>query len=369
MNEWRTEMHGIVDSHVHMGGVTEEQSLLTVRQAAGVERMNLVCIQDPGKGEGLAQSLCMKARHPGVFYVFAGLNHAARLSDGRVKAPGLVAQANAFAAMGCDGIKMLEGKPTSRQKMNVPVTDAYFGDYWARVEELGTPIVWHVNDPEEFWDPARTPSWAKEHNWGYGPHDVAKEELYGEVDAVLAKHPRLVIIFAHFYFLSADLARAARFLDAHPPVCFDLAPGIEMLYNLSRDPAAARAFFVKYADRIVFGTDLFSNLTSEQAVARAGMVMRWLESSDTFRVSAGADFLLGPPQDGVIRGMSLPKDVLARIYRGNFERIAGSEPRKLDRGAAAEHCGQLAAIAQAMSGTPAADTEAGRVANRLADEA
>jgi hypothetical protein len=227
-------------------------------------------------------------------------------------------------------------------------------------------MVWHVNDPEEFWDPERTPGWAKERNWGYGPEDVQKEELYAEVDEVLARHPRLNIIFAHFYFLSADLARAARFLDEHPTVRFDLAPGIEMLYNLSHDPEASRQFFIQYADRIVFGTDLSSGQTLEEGRIRAGIVYRWLESEDTCRVPEAADFLLGPPEDGIIRGMSLPEDVLAKIYRGNFVGLSGAQPRPLDVEQVIEECERLADIAEALSGTPAAETEAARVAEGLA---
>jgi len=366
MTEWNSSIKGIVDGHVHMGSVAEETSMLMIREATGIEKLTLVSIQDPQAASGLAQSLYMKARYPQRFFVFAGLNHAQKLSGGRVGTPSLAEQAEAFVAMGCDGIKMIEGKPTSRQRMDVPVTHPYFADYWARVEELGLPIVWHVNDPEEFWDPARIPGWAKARNWGYGPGDVQKESLYAEVDEVLARYPNLRIIFAHFYFLSADLARARRFLDQHPTVCFDLAPGIEMLYNLSRDPDSSREFFVEYADRIVFGTDLASDLTVEQGRVRAGLIFRWLESEDTFRVPAEADFLLGPPEDGVIRGMSLPADVLAKIYYGNFARLAGPAPRALDVGRAIEECKRTAAIAEALSGKPAAETEAARVARSLA---
>ena len=366
MSEWNSKMKGIVDGHVHMGPMAEEKDMLRVLEATGIERMNLVSIQDPEAGSGLPQSLYMKARYPKRFYVFAGLNHAEKLSGGSVKAPGLAEQSEAFARMGCDGIKMLEGKPTSRQRMDIPVTDPYFADYWARVEELGTPIVWHVNDPEEFWEPAKLPVWAREINWGYGPGDVQKEQLYAEVDAVLSRYPRLRVIFAHFYFLSADLPRARRFLDEHPGVCFDLAPGIEMLYNLSRDPDASRQFFVDYADRIVFGTDLSSRQTVEQGIFRAGIVYRWLESEDTYRIPAGTDFLLGAPEDGLIRGLSLPTDVLTRIYHGNFARLAGPEPRALNVGRVVEECERLGAIAEALSGTPAAETEAARVAKLLA---
>ena len=175
MNEWDSRIRGIVDGHVHMWGSSDEASVLQIREATGIEKMALVSIQEPRAGAGLPQSLYMKAQHPQQFFVFAGLNHAERLSGGRVTTPSLVEQADGFVALGCDGIKMIEGKPTSRQQMDVPVTDRYFADYWARVEELGLPIVWHVNDPEEFWDPARIPGWAKERDWGYGPGDVQKE--------------------------------------------------------------------------------------------------------------------------------------------------------------------------------------------------
>lgn len=368
MSEWNSKFDGIVDNHVHMGGIAGEASMEEIRQATGIDRIALVSIQNPESGSGLPQSLYMKARHPQQYYVFAGLNHAAKRSNGRVSTLPLADQVDLFTAIGCDGIKMIEGKPTSRQRMDIPVTDPYFADYWARVEERGIPITWHVNDPEEFWDPDKIPGWAKKHDWGYGPDDVQKEQLYAEVDEVLANHPHLRIIFAHFYFLSADLPRAGRFLDAHPTVSFDLAPGVEMLYNISRDPDAGRQFFIDYADRIVFGTDLSSGQSVEEGRCRAGIVFRWLESEDTFRVPAAADFLLGPPEDGVIRGMSLPDETLQKIYCDNFTRLAGAKPKPLDIGKAIEKCERLAAIAEALSGKPAAETEAARVAKKLAAE-
>jgi hypothetical protein len=366
MSEWSSKIQGIMDGHVHMGSISQEASLQALCEATGIERMALVSIQNPEAGSGLPQSLFMKARHPDQFYVFAGLNHAEKLSAGRVRTPSLAQQVEIFDRMGCDGIKMIEGKPTSRQRMNIPVTDAYYAEYWARVEELGLPIIWHVNDPEEFWDPEKIPGWAKERNWGYGPEDVQKEELYAEVDEILARHPRLKVIFAHFYFLSADLPRAARFLEEHPHVHFDLAPGIEMLYNISRDPEAGREFFLRYADRIVFGTDLSSGQTLEEGRIRAGIVFRWLESEDTFRVPEEADFLLGPPEDGIIRGMALPQEVLQHLYRGNLARLTGGPPKPLQVEAAIAECERLAAIAAALSGRPAAETEAARVAQSLA---
>jgi hypothetical protein len=264
-----------------------------------------------------------------------------------VKTPGLVEQLDRLMKLGADGIKMIEGKPTTRKLFPVPVDDPYFADYFARLEETALPVLWHVNDPEEFWDPEKTPSWAKERGWGYGPDDVQKEAQYAEVARVLERRPKLVVIFAHFYFLSADLPRAAELLGRYGNVHLDLAPGIEMIYNMSKDPQASREFFVRHADRIVFGTDISSGNTDAEASARAGIVRRWLETDDEYRVPPEVDFLLGKPADGVMRGMNLPKGVLDRIYRLNFERLAGKRPRRLDAGLAAGECRRIAAIAKA----------------------
>jgi hypothetical protein len=148
-------------------------------------------------------------------------------------------------------------------------------------------------------------------------------------------------------------------------VCLDLAPGIEMLYNISRDVEAGREFFTDYADRIVFGTDLASRLNLEEAGIRAGIVFRWLETADTFRVPDEADFLLGPPEDGIVHGMALPTDALSKIYTGNFTRIVGAAPRELSVSAARDLCRRIATVAETISGTQAGATEAGRVADML----
>ena len=56
---------------------------------------------------------------------------------------------------------------------------------------------------------------------------------------------------------------------------------------------------------------------------RAGIVFRWLETEDTFRVPEAADFLLGQPEDGIIHGLQSPRNCsrtdlsqeLAQAYR------------------------------------------------------
>ena len=44
------------------------------------------------------------------------------------------------------------------------------------------PLIFHVNDPEEFWDPARVPGWAREQGWFYGDGSfIDNKAQYAEV--------------------------------------------------------------------------------------------------------------------------------------------------------------------------------------------
>jgi predicted TIM-barrel fold metal-dependent hydrolase len=356
----------VVDSHGHLWAPDLADNMVAICDHLGFARMGLVCVIDPTRVSDTAAAIAAKYRYPNRFYLLPGLDHSGHYSGGKLQPPPLAEQARRLRALGADGIKMLEAKPTSRKFLDIPVDSDYFAEFFATVEEMNMPLVWHVADPEEFWDPQLTPSWARERGWGYDDSFVPKEQFYTEVGNVLSRHPRLQVVFAHFYFLSAQLDRAEALLKAHPGVHLDLAPGIELLYNLSRDLDRTRAFFETYADRIVFGTDISGNQTPAEAGLRAGIVTRWLQTDETYRVPDGADFLLGPAEDGIIHGLNLSEQAQAKILGGNFMRLVGEVPRPLDRDAARAECERLAPEESALSAQPLESTSAWQAAQMLA---
>lgn len=84
--------------------------------------------------------------------------------------------------------------------------------FWAWAEEAGVPFMWHVNDPENFWDAAHAPAFAVAQGWLYDDSYINNEAQYAQVLSVLARHPRLRIVFAHFFSCPLSLTASPAYL-------------------------------------------------------------------------------------------------------------------------------------------------------------
>lgn len=325
-------------------------------------RVNLVATPDLRSINQNPAVLYFKSCHPDRTYICGALDYSQVLEGSLPPAQAFAAQVERLAEIGFDGLKLVEGKPLVRRMIPFSFDGPEMDGLWSALEERGMPLVFHVADPEEFWDPALCPGWARTQGWFYGDGSYpSKEDLYAEVERILARHPRLKVTLAHFYFLSADLPRAAAFLDAHPAVCFDLTPGIEMYVNFSRDPDAAREFFVAYQDRLIYGTDIGAGaflsgdslrLDIDDSLGRIWIVRRFLEGEGEFPTPSEMGHGLGM-DCGSLCGIALPEEVLENIYHANFERRFGATPAPLDCEAALGELERMAATLDGWAGAPA----------------
>jgi len=315
----------IIDGHVHFVHPERMEEMLALMDAVPCTRFNLVCIPNPDATTHNPAALYFKQHHPDRVYISGALDYSVLADPGRAPER-LAAQIGALKAQGFDGLKLIEGKPQVRKLLPHPLDGPLYAGVWESLEWEQFPVVFHVNDPDEFWDKDQCPDWAKQSGWDYSDGSYpSKEDLYAEVDHILACHPRLKITFAHFFFLSRDLARAARFLDTHPTVCFDLAPHMDMYHDFSRDPEAARAFFIRYQDRTLYGTDI-----DTRALVRGPDGLRFMQSIPLLiRSFLETDGKFTMPDGEHYHGIGLPRDVLAKVYAANFERIYGAVPGRL----------------------------------------
>ena len=348
------------DAHVHYARTQDPQRFEAVLRQNGITTCTLQCIAQMGTRSTVPDALAFKAAHPGTVYVQGGFDRNVYFllkDDPDALGRSLHTQAQALLDAGCDGVKMLEGKPDIRRSFPIPDFDsAAWEPFWAFAEEHAVPVTMHVNDPEEFWDAARINPYAKAEGWFYGPETINNEEQYRQMDAVLARHPQLHLQLAHMYFFSAQLPRLTRLLRAYPEVRVDLTPGIELYTNLAKNLPAAHAFFDEFGTRILYGSDIGSRsciaqppkpIDYDESAARVHIIRTFLETDEDYTLVPDGKYLfrIDPTP---MHGLGLGKEALTRIYETNARAFFGAQPRPADAGAAAALTAELARTARAV---------------------
>ncbi len=346
----------ILDGHVHHLSIGLSESLWEVMDKTGTQSLCVMPIIDYDQVNTTPSAYHLKHNHPDRVRLFGALDYSATLM-GNKDCPSLAQQVDILRGIGCEGIKMVEAKPDHR--LNLPPYDGiFYEEFFLKAEKTGFPILMHVADPEEFWSKETAPAWAVTNGWYYTDRHPSKESLYAMTENVLRKFRGLKVIFAHFYFLSADLARASGLLDRFPNVYLDLAPGVEMYHNFSTQPESVRDFFIKYQDRIIYGTDsgldpfisgAVDSLPLESSLNRIWFVRKFLETGEAFRLPDGIP--LTEPDRSLIQGIKLPCGVLEKIYHLNYESIAGPDPKPFNVSAALEELSRISAFLE-KRGTP-----------------
>ena len=321
----------VIDAHAHFSEFGTWRPRLTTKNLRSQGEFMLNVIKN-GRLSGInvtgrEAGLYLKARYPGMFYAggyvpWSGETESLKVKDWNEYVGRLI-------EMGFDGIGEMGNKPVLRSK-HKPLDGDYYRGFWEACESLGVPILCHVADPEEFWDEKLAPEWAKSRGWVYYLDDYpTKEELYAEMENVLDTHPNLKVTLCHFYFISADLERAEEFMNRYNNVSLDLTLGIELMYNISRRRDDWRDFFIKFQDRIIFGTDIATWQTLQQALDRIWLIRNFLESDEEFYTPETADMLLTRYVEPFV-GLKLPEGALRKIYCENFKRLWGDKPRPLN---------------------------------------
>lgn len=190
------------------------------------------------------------------------------------------------------------------------VDDERLNPLFRRAGELGIPVMFHTADPDAFFQPIdaaneRYEELAAHPDWGFFGAQYSKDCLLAQRDRVFARHPETTFIAAHLAERGENLAYVCEMLEKHPNVYVDMSARVA---ELGRQPYTARQFFLRFADRILFGTDLFPDIETYR------LHFRFLETADEY-----FDYPSHASRQGrwKIYGLDLPEDVLRKVYREN----------------------------------------------------
>jgi len=251
--------------------------------------------------------------------VFAGVSWA-RLASSHDLGERAAAEFEQAVRAGARGLKIwkdfgLQVKDSSGRLL--PVDTPRLDPLWAKAAELDVPVLIHVGDPVAFFEPIdesneRFDELQRAPEWSFcGPEFPRLEALMCALENVIARHPATTFIGAHVGCYAENLNYVSGMLDRLPNYYIDIGA---RLAELGRQPNTARRFFVRYADRILFGTDAPPNPKAYS------VYYRFLETNDDhFPYWPAGD----QPWQGrwFIHGLGLPDSVLQRVYYRNSQRV------------------------------------------------
>jgi predicted TIM-barrel fold metal-dependent hydrolase len=309
----------VIDVHNHVNDAMRiDEHMPPARVVEIMDRTNVktVVILTGMWGEKLQGVIDeMVKPYPGRFMVFAQIDWS-KIDDPNFSQK-MVAQLDDAVARGARGLKQLKDLGLSiRDKSGklVAVDDPRLDPIWEECGRLGIPVSIHSTDPEAFFRPVdnhneRYEELIEHPDWSfYGANFPTKESILAARDRMFAKHPHTTFVALHMANWPENLDYVSHLLDTLPNVMVEFGAREA---ELGRQPLRAREFFLKYQDRIMFGTDN----GMDEAMYRNHF--RWLETADEY-----FDYW-GYPGQGrwKIYGMALPDEVVEKIYHKNAERM------------------------------------------------
>lgn len=233
----------------------------------------------------------------------------------------LTEQLDELMEIGFDGIKMLEGKPNLYSYVGKRLDGDFFEKVLCEMEKRGTYILMHAIDPECFWSEPSEENIKK--GWSYGDRSKypSSEDLYKQIDCVLEKHPRLNLCLAHFFFCSEKPEKLEEMLEKYENLSIDITPGGEMYIGFDKRREYFRSFFEKYADRIIFGTDMDFPVYLEAGVWLCDREYRFLATNEALDSFDGH----------TLTGIKIPKECLQKIFSTNLLNKLGNKPKPINK--------------------------------------
>jgi len=323
----------VIDSHTLIAPVEESiNTALALFKRVGVVKF---CNKNGGYlgSRSFAATLQVKHRLKEQFEFFANVswNRVVESGWGENEADRFEREVG-FGAKGMKFFKAMGLAARDANEKLIPIDDARFDPIMDRAAKLNAVIAIHVGDPKAFFEPPTpdnerydelklAPDWSF-----YGEDYPPLMELWKETERLVSRHPATTFLFIHLG-LSEDLDYMEKLLDAHPNVFVDTSARVP---EFGRHPVEkVRAFFIKFQDRILFGTDLSISpnhwqlgSVSETPVGIEDAV-KFYQAHFRFFETDLKNIEHPTPIQGrwKVNAIHLPGDVLHKLYYANAEKL------------------------------------------------
>jgi predicted TIM-barrel fold metal-dependent hydrolase len=305
----------IIDVHTHAYATTDEgvRDWIKAMDACGIEKS--VVLTETSGAE--FDTICkLYSKYSNRFDVWCGFDYTGYDKPGY--GPAAVKELERCFRMGAKGVGE-EGDKGLGLFYDDPVKawGMHFDDprmkpLFAKCAQLGMPVNIHVADPIWMYEKmdSTNDGLMNAQTWRVDmtkPGTIGFDALIQTLENAVKNNPKTLFIACHLANLSHDLERLGTMFDKYPNFYAD----ISARYAESAPvPRYTRAFYEKYQDRLLYGTDM----TFDTAMYRT--TFRILESEDEHFYETD---LFG--YHWALYGLGLPGPVLKKLYHDNAARI------------------------------------------------
>lgn len=209
---------------------------------------------------------------------------------------------------------MFKGKAVSANSRERSIRlpdDRRFDALFEKCAELKVPVNIHISEDKWMYEniDISNDGLMNAATWHIRSDDGSKshEEMLERFGNTLKKHPKTIFVAAHLLNCCADLSYLGNYFDTYPNLYADVSARFGEIAPI---PKFVKEFIEKYADRIVYGTDM----TFNERIYK--VTFRILETSDEHFYETGLFGYHWP-----LYGLGLNDQTLKKIYRDNSIRI------------------------------------------------
>lgn len=318
-----------IDAHLHLHGPADRFMAQAERDDVRVLTINVDYPDFPPIAVQRRDAISLRQRYPGRAAFATTISVEGFTSPGWAEET--VRGIAADVAQGAVGVKVWKNIGMGLRDGSgnyVMLDDARLRPVFDYLESRDIVLLGHQAEPLNCWLPLdqmtvrSDRTYFQEHPQYYmvrHPEVPSHESQLAARDHMLDQHPALRFDSVHLASLEWDVDEVAHFLDRYPRASVDLAARmVHLQYQAVHQRDKVRAFFIRYQDRILYGTDIAhaQGQSDEEVAAEAHET--WLADWHFLNT---ADTLHSPDFDAAFKGLALPAAVVDKVYRVNAMRM------------------------------------------------
>ncbi|MEM8848159.1 MAG: amidohydrolase family protein [Bacteroidota bacterium] len=298
-----------VDVHSHQYRMATQDLSSLIRDMDNIN-MGVMVNLSGGSGTGLKAMMDnINTNYQNRFVVFANVDFSGVGKEGWGEQA--ANQLERDVNNGAKGLKIYKSLGLRHKDVNgnrIAVDDQRLDPVWAKCAELGIPVLIHSADPKSFWDPMdkNNERWlelkTRPRRKRSDTNPAPWQQIIDEQHRMFKKHPKTKFINAHMGWYANNLDKLSQLMEEIPNMNVGIGA---IIAELGRQPKRAKAFFLKYQDRILFGKDAWNP-------SEFPTYFRVLETEDEY-----FPYYRKYHAFWAMYGLGLPDEVLKKVYYKN----------------------------------------------------